>query len=309
MFTRKFTYLTYFVITLLVAGCGGSGNGGSSDSNGDAKFVSIEQISDSDFSLDNIVILDDAEVTDELTYNQYLKISKDWPNNLLEIAYDYMGAYQDCPDIGTPVFNRNSDATYNIVFDNKNVTDCMNDGNIVSGFPFTIEPVEQFIFGVLIDNLILVDSLGNVVDINNLTFEEVRGLDLAPRQYNLRYSHMYTISFGALGDFSDRTVVAVGGVDGIDTPCTFPNTGGSMLTNCKIRELNESIGGTIDEKNVSIFSSNNLVLPSDDFGYYFESGTHDFIINNWSGAIIYTGVNITPTYTASNGTQNISGSL
>jgi hypothetical protein len=314
MFIRITTYLIFFIITLLFNGCGGSSGGGSAGTNKGGDFVSMEQIDNGDFSLENTGNLDDGEVTDQLLYIRYSAM--DWPQNILETAYGYMSAYQDCPDLGAPVFNKNSDNTYKIVFDNKNVTDCMNEGNIGIGFPLTIEPVEHFIFGVLIDNLILVDSQGNAVELDNLTLEEVRALDLVPSQYNLRYSHIFTLSFDALGTASDRIVVAVGRTDSIDTPCTFPTSGGSMLTDCNIRELDETVsdpssGGKIIEKNVSIFSSNDLVVPAEDFGYwyYFESGTQDFSINNWSGTITYTGANTAPTYTGSNGSQTINGNL
>ena len=42
---------------------------------------------------------------------------------------------------------------------------------------------------------------------------------------------------------------------------------------------------------------------------FFDSGTIDFTINNWSGIMSYTGANKYPTYVANRDSDSVSGTF
>ena len=57
---------------------------------------------------------------------------------------------------------------------------------------------------------------------------------------------------------------------------------------------------------MSIFKFKNVVRAH---GTYYKSGSITFIIDNWTGEIIFTDSEVIPNYTATNGEITISGSI
>ena len=91
-------------------------------------------------------------------------------------------------------------------------------------------------------------------------------------------------------------------------PCEWTTT---FLNNCEIRRkiivyYNNDMGQTISDVDLEKYRWVNV---SNSGGTYFSTGSVQFTIQNWSGTMTFLGSSTPSTYTASNGSQTITGTL
>jgi len=139
----------------------------------------------------------------------------------------------------------------------------------------------------------------NTLAINQLHYQNI------PKSVNAEFFHKYYQEKNFNNGDKIITYIFESSTDNESTSCKTIN---NQLNNCSFRRKEyKYIAQDQEEKNgISIFKFKNVVRVH---GTYYKSGSITFMIDNWTGEIIFTDSEVIPNYTATNGEITISGSI
>ena len=139
----------------------------------------------------------------------------------------------------------------------------------------------------------------NTLAINQLHYQNI------PKSVNAEFLHKYYQEKNFNNGDKLITYIFESSTDNESTSCKTIN---NQLNNCSFRRKEyKYIAQDQEEKNgISIFKFKKVVRAN---GTYYKSGSITFIIENWTGEIIFTDSEVIPNYTATNGEITISGSI
>jgi len=139
----------------------------------------------------------------------------------------------------------------------------------------------------------------NILAINQLHYQNI------PTAANAEFLHKYYQEKNFNNGDKIITYIFESSTDNESTSCKTIN---NQLNNCAFRRKEyKYIAQDQEEKNgISIFKFKKVVRAN---GTYYKSGSITFIIDNWTGEIIFTDSEVIPNYTATNGEITISGSI
>jgi len=139
----------------------------------------------------------------------------------------------------------------------------------------------------------------NTLAINQLHYQNI------PKSVNTEFLHKYYQEKNFNNGDKIITYIFESSTDNESTSCKTIN---NQLNNCAFRRKEyKYIAQDQEEKNgISIFKFKKVVRAN---GTYYKSGSITFIIDNWTGEIIFTDSEVIPNYTATNGEITISGSI
>ena len=139
----------------------------------------------------------------------------------------------------------------------------------------------------------------NTLATNQLHYQNV------PKSVNAEFLHKYYQEKNFNNGDKIITYIFESSTDNESTSCKTIN---NQLNNCSFRRKEyKYIAQDQEEKNgISIFKFKKVVRAN---GTYYKSGSITFIIDNWTGEIIFTDSEVIPNYTATNGEITISGSI
>lgn len=139
----------------------------------------------------------------------------------------------------------------------------------------------------------------NTLAINQLHYQ------IIPKSANAEFLHKYYQEKNFLNGDKIITYIFESSTDNTSTSCKAIN---NQLNNCSFRRKEyKYIAQDQKEKNViSIFKFKNVVKAH---GTYYKSGSITFMVDDWTGEIIFKDSEEIPNYTATNGEITISGSI
>ena len=139
----------------------------------------------------------------------------------------------------------------------------------------------------------------NTLAINQLHYQNI------PKSVNAEFFHKYYQEKNFNNGDKIITYIFESSTDNESTSCKTIN---NQLNNCSFRrkEYKYIAQDQEEKKGISIFKFKKVVRAN---GTYYKSGSITFIIDNWTGEIIFTDSEVIPNYTATNGEITISGSI
>ena len=199
--------------------------------------------------------------------------------------------------IGSSLFTKSTNSTYTLSINDTDVKDC---------YQYSGVTTNDATISLFADHVIANDSAGNPVDLSTMSY------NLANTVYIIQYTMKVRMHISITGTGTGRTaemesIEATHATTGFNDFCT--NEGAD---NCR-------------EEEVLHYQDNFSTLPPD-YDYidktvidthglgivrgapYYSGGTMSFALNNWSGIMTYNAdAYSAPTYTATDGTNNVSG--
>ncbi len=274
--------MPYFAIILLfvLAGCGGGGNGsGSSSSSG----LLAESVSIADFNVVSTLTLTEAEIREKI--NSQSAFYNNFPST------GGTSARSECINNMEDQYGKiiKQDSYYQFSFE-KDIKDCNSNSTDMKS--------EKRSFLVTYLSRII---NGSSNDLTEYTFNNL------PASSSGTFLNKYYREL--IWNNNNKFVVMslYSKTSDANSPCEWTST---TFNNCEYRRKNINYYNndlkTVTGVELQKYDYNNVVSSG---GTYFSSGSVKFRIENWAGTVAFTGSSTPSTYTASNGSQTISGTL
>lgn len=297
-------------LLLILTGCGIDPEDSSDDNttiiNNDPK-VTLNTLdnSSSDNNDVNTFDVDASEVTINdfivasatLTKEEFLeKLNSEDSFILYESESAISSAQDECIEntlaSSTATFQQDEDNTYYINLKNIDVTSCFKSN----------ENITTYIVSFYTNKLLAKNTNGDFVDLTGKTMSQIDELDTVQKRAISKFKLIVETNGE---NFTINSYDAIIGSDGFDSVCefksplvcTYRSADNIEFTNPELIPFNTS---TIIQMNASVLSEKDT---------YFNSGHADFQINDWVGTMTYTDSNTTPTFTASDGNESVSGTF
>ena len=297
-----------FILALLglVTACGGDGGGGPGGGEGRGKIDNASSLSKIDFepvagaiSTDSFLI-GDIDATLQRNRGFFTRKLVPGPASLdygfeLIVFIDSLLSTA-CP--GDPTFVKNIDGSFRIkVY--RDASDFLKCG---SSFPSTVE--QGGWISLFIDNLILLGTSGNSVDLSMLTRSGI-----PPHTMIAQITYKHVLAMDTNTKFESREYKMIASISNNNAPCKFNL---SLITDCMIAKKFT----LLDVVDIEKFEYQNVGVPtfippvnppdhSNDFDRLFTSGLIRFQFHRLQGAVSYP----TGTYSVSDGNSTITGQL
>jgi hypothetical protein len=281
-----------FLLLMMLTSCSGSDDGSGA-------LTSAEDLSGSDFTADNVEILDESDLDFELGFADYLDSGNSIAQDLYFPVTSMASGFSTCNGVSEPKFTKNADDTFTLQY-TFDLRGCVPPDINLNGVEVT-----QYTVSGYLDKVIFHDQDGNEVDVSGLTAIEVYQYTIV--QFTMKYLNTmegYDPENNTTITISSKKAVHAEG--DFNAPCQF----GEIIDGCVIRELSQFLFNNVSQGGDSLLTLtlHNIELPSDDFTRYYNSGTINFLLNNWTGNVTYQ-TNQNPTYNATNGNIQTSGTL
>ncbi len=190
-------------------------------------------------------------------------------------------------------FEAVSDGTYSLAVNDTSVTDC------ISGS--TSATQSMYMYGIII-----IDSSGNNVDLTGKTMSSsCSGCSLKASASKMYLNYKGTGSSGNTVEITFKIMLSES--DG--TACNYDSSA-SYTSDCQNNAFGTGKDGSLNftQYHKHTYKSG---LTRSSSGTYFTGANIDFKYNNWTGTMTYSSDNTSaaPTYSATNGTDNVSGTF
>jgi len=279
-----------FLIVLLTA-CGG----GTTDPDGgsDAEKYSVLDIVESDFTVSPIFTLSEKDFKEALNDTEEFLAEE-------EPLIDAEQANVDCmlDQMGGLKATRNEQNTYDIKVADTDVTRCFDMPEI---------ELKSVVVGMYGANIKYKDDSGNLATSDEITFNDLNNRYTVVQSNSRMYMNMrYDVTvagtkYNVVGIF----IGARNETDHFNQPCQLE----AVLSNCTAMEvthvdvINAPVNSGYDK---TVLYANGLTIVEGE--PYFTDGEVVFEMNNWTGTMTYDAdASTAPTYKASDGAQNITG--
>ena len=274
--------LFIFFILVVLVGCGGGG-GGSSDGGSSGSGLLAESVSIADFNVVSTVTLTEEQIRENINSNS--AFYRSFPSS------GGASARSECIDAMEDQYGEitKQDSYYQFSFE-KDIKDCNSNSTDMQSEKrsLLVTYLSRFTNGSSID--LTEYTFNNLPASSSGTFLEKYYRELIWNNNN-KYMVMTLYS-----KQSDPT-----------SPCDWTST---TLNDCESRRKNINYDNndlkTITGVELQKYYFNNIVGSG---GTYYSSGSMEFRIENWAGTVIFNGSSTPSTYTASNGSQTITGTL
>lgn len=273
------------ILTLIsFVGCGGNGDGGSNDESSsaiNAQDLKLEHFDIKYSKLPKEIFLEELNSNDDFFQNFHDNES----GNFDEACVNNV--------LSTYTYDLNADGTYNLNLPLVEVGQCYHNPSIENKKTF---------YSFYDESIKALDSSGTPIDLegvaftydSNFTKSQSRSLMTQNLSGNYNGRHVEAQFFRAITDKNDFNLICVR-----ESPmeCTIR----TVLTNeyKDMPLLNSYFSHTL-QLNTTFEDRNST---------YFSGGTITFQINDWNGTMTYTDPETPPTFTASNGIENASGTF
>ena len=251
-----------------------------------------QSITNSDFSTTNYSTYDNSSSSDSGVVYQINSDSSFYDNNPSSSSSSSSCAFFDA--FSTATFEEDGVNTYKLAINDMSVADCFSFSYRVST---TSSKGSLLIYGVVV-----VDSSGNPIDITGKTFSNACSNCYIKSRAQAMY--MSVSGTSSQGNFELISKQLTSQSD--DTACNV-NSSSTFTSDCYQQSYNSlaAADSTIAIHKL-IFKSG---LDASSSGTYFTGGTITFQYNNWNGTMTYSSdsTSAAPTYSATNGTNSVSG--
>lgn len=276
---KKKIILSGLLSILLLSGCKGSDNGGPVNS-------SYNLTADS-FDVSSMRNLESYEITQIL-------------NNNADFMYEDRdsGAIDSCFEgkIGNYAFVRNPDNTYRLSIPDTDLTDCYSN-------PYD-RIYNSCVYSLFLDKVMAKDTSGNLVDLEGKKFSDMWNFITPQFLYRSMITINATFTTGSGMRYVGNYLSALHASTGLNEPCVEEG-----VNNCRIQDVlivRYIDNPSYDYNDKSLLDTHSLEVVAG--APYYVNGTIAFTINDWSGTMTYgSDAYSAPTYTASNGSENVSG--
>lgn len=195
--------------------------------------------------------------------------------------------------LSNAVYEADSDGTYSIAVNDMSVTDC------ISGSTSATQSVYYY-------GIIYVNSNGNAVDLTGKTGEYgCSGCYMKSSGFKMYINVSGQGSSGNTVEITFKFMTS----ESDDTACNY-NSSGSYTSDCQNNQFGTYKDGstTLTLIHKHTYKSG---LTRSSSGTYYTGANIDFKYNNWTGTMTYSSDNTSaaPTYSATNGTDNVSGTF
>ena len=282
------------ISSVLIIGCSREQEKG----NDDSSTNTAQSITNSDFSITNYSTYNNSSSSDSGVVYQINDDSSFYDNQPSSSPSSSSCAFMDA--FSTVTFEEDSNNTYNntykLAINDMSVEDCFGS---ISGITITSSKGSAYMYGVVI-----VDSSGNAIDVTGKTLSSA----CTSSCYFKSMAQAMYMSVSATTSQGDlELIIKQLTSESDDTACNW-NSSSTYTSNCYQQSYNSSAVGTDStiELHKLIFKSG---LDGSSSGTYFTGGTITFQYNNWNGTMTYSSdsTSAAPTYSATNGTNSVSG--
>ena len=282
------------ISSVLIIGCSREQEKG----NDDSSTNTAQSITNSDFSITNYSTYNNSSSSDSGVVYQINDDSSFYDNQPSSSPSSISCAFMDA--FSTVTFEEDSNNTYNntykLAINDMSVEDCFGS---ISGITITSSKGSAYMYGVVI-----VDSSGNAIDVTGKTLSSA----CTSSCYFKSMAQAMYMSFSATTSQGDlELIIKQLTSESDDTACNW-NSSSTYTSDCYQQSYNSSAVGTDStiELHKLIFKSG---LDGSSSGTYFTGGTITFQYNNWNGTMTYSSdsTSAAPTYSATNGTNSVSG--
>lgn len=276
------------VVCMMVAigpvACGGGGGGSANAPGNSAAALTADS-----FSVASTRTFTSSEFPSELSGHSIFMNESGAPSSVDACVNAKIGSY---------LFTKSTNSTYTLSVNDTDVKDCYQYSGVTTNVA-TASLVE--------DHVIAIDNAGNPVDLSTMSYNLAANIHILQGTTKVR---MY-ISITGTGSAAGRTaemesIGATHATTGFNDFCT--NEGAD---NCRDEEVlhyqdNFSTLPDYDYIDKSVIDTHGLGIVHG--APYYSGGTMTFTLNNWNGIMTYNAdAYSAPTYTATDGTNNVSG--
>jgi len=279
------------LVSLLAVGCNESDSSNDDSDTEPLKRASLVKLSD--FTVDS-EFLSRADVVQEINYQDdfYFNEPLSGSGSGVITAEDkcFLSKYEEAYSSNT--FKKNVDGTFYLDIPKIDYSECITDG-------------ETFKVSRFLDDFLVVDYNGALVDIEGKTLYTLPSNTYIKQQRSI--TTMYLTWTYQDVEIVDNIIKASVGLNGFKTPCELKSPVQCSYyetTDTKFIEADGEEWGIVDR---SVLTANTTLSNGNDM--FYNSGTIDFTINNWSGIMSYTGANNYPTYVANSDSDSVSGTF
>lgn len=200
-------------------------------------------------------------------------------------------------------FSKNADATFSLSLA-QDVSKCTNVAFDYGNGVTMHGPLDAYLETLIVNHAIFIDDNNQVVDVTGMTIDEIFPYRI--KQINYKAARVLRgHEQGVPVVFSEK--YAVTGSTDFDGICDFSQ---ATLNDCTIQSVKQfDSNGSAIAGSLIVFDYREIGIPPasvDNFTQgYFSSGTIDFEVDYWVGALTYTNYYEAPTYTAEDGQGNL----
>ena len=281
-------FIPMIILSLVLLSCAKKEETGDE---GDSSTNTAQSITNSDFSITNYSTYNNSSSSDSGVVYQINDDSEFYDNQPSPSSTScvFLDAFS------TVTFEEDSNNTYKLAINDMSVEDCFGS---ISGITITSSKGSAYMYGVVI-----VDSSGNAIDVTGKTLSSA----CTSSCYFKSMAQAMYMSVSATTSQGDlELIIKQLTSESDDTACNW-NSSSTYTSDCYQRYNSSAVGtdSTI-ELHKLIFKSG---LDGSSSGTYFTGGTITFQYNNWNGTMTYSSdsTSAAPTYSATNGTNSVSG--
>jgi len=251
-----------------------------------------KNIAVSDFSVSSSTYDNSSSSSSGVVYqiNNDSKFYNNNPNSSSSSSCAFFNALQ------TAVFEADSDSTYKMVINDMSISDCFG-----SSSGITSSTGSYYLYGVLI-----YDSNGNNVNVNGKTLNNA--CSTSGCYYKSRGAKMYSNLIGSSSSGDVKLTLKQMYSESDGTACIATST--SLSSDCDDNYYNSTEVGSLSAVYIHKHTYKSGLIYSSS-GTYYTGENINFKYNNWTGSMTYSSDNTSsaPTYSATNGTDNVSGTF
>ena len=277
------------ISSVLIIGCSREQEKG----NDDSSTNTAQSITNSDFSITNYSTYDNSSSSESGVVYQLNSDSSFYDNEPSSSSSSSSCAFFDA--FSTATLEEDGVNTYKLAINDMSIADCFGSS---SGITITSSKGSVYMYGVVI-----VDSSGNAIDVTGKTLSSACTSSCYFKSM-AQAMYMSVSATSSQGDF--ELIIKQLTSESDDTACNW-NSSSTYTSDCYQRYNSSAVGtdSTI-ALHKHIFKSG---LDASSSGTYFTGGTITFQYNNWNGTMTYSSdsTSAAPTYSATNGTNSVSG--
>ena len=261
---------------------------------GDSSTNTAQSITNSDFSITNYSTYDNSSSSESGVVYQLNSNSSFYDNEPSSSSSSSSCAFFDA--FSTATFEEDGVKTYKLAINDMSIADCFASS---SGLTITSSKGSFYMYGVVI-----VDSSGNAIDVTGKTLSSA----CTSSCYFKSMAQAMYMSVSGTSSQGDVELINKQLMSESDNTACNTNSSLTFTSDCYEQSYNSSAVGTD-----STIALHKLIFKSgidgSSSGTYFTGGTITFQYNNWNGTMTYSSdsTSAAPTYSATNGTENVSG--
>ena len=269
------------ILSSVLAGCGGGGGngGGSSSSSG----LLAESVSIADFNVVSTVTLTEEQIRDRINSNS--AFYRSFPSS------GGASARSECIDAMEDQYGQitKQDSYYQFSFE-KDIKDCNSDST-------DMQSEKRSFFVTYLSRF----TDGSSIDLTKYTFNNL------PASSSGTFLNKYYRELIWKNNNKYVVITLYSKKSDPNSPCDWTST---TFNDCEYRRKDINYYNndlkTVTGVELQKYDYNNVVSSG---GTYYSSGSMGFRIENWAGTVTFTGSSTPSIYTASNGSQTITGTL